>query len=79
MIAQGREDKARTNIGLLYGSWIDKEGFLASVKGDLETKGKMEREASFRECFRGTNRLRTLIAMSTFFIQGSCAIAWIIG
>ena len=79
LIAQGREDKARTNIGRLYGRGIDKEGILASVKSDLEAKGKMEREASFRECFRGTNTVRTLIAMSTFFIQGSCGIAWIIG
>jgi MFS family permease len=79
LVAQGREDKAKKNVGRLYSRGGDVEGYLASVKSDLESKGKMQGEASFRKCFQGTNTLRTLIAMSTFFIQATCGIGWIIG
>jgi MFS family permease len=79
LVAQGRMGKARINTRRLYNKDFDVEGFLASIKLDLETQTRTQNEASFKECFSGKNRLRTLIAMSTFFIQSVCGIAWIIG
>lgn len=79
LIEQGREEKARVNVGRLFGKGVDREGLLASVKLDLEANARVKGEASFRECFRGANTVRTLIAMSTFFIQGVSGITWIIG
>lgn len=79
LIEQGKEEKARVNVGRLFGKDIDGEGLLASVKADLEVNAKAKGEASFKECFRGVNKVRTLIAMSAFFIQGVSGITWIIG
>lgn len=79
LVAQGRIDKAKVNTRKLHGPHFDLEGFIASIKEDLETQTKTQREASFRECFRGKNTMRTLIAISTFFVQSVCGITWIIG
>jgi len=79
LISQGHIDKARSNTRRLHDKDFDVEGFLASVKADLEAYIETERAASYRECFKGKNKRRTLIAMSTFFIQSVCGITWIIG
>jgi MFS family permease len=79
LVSQGRIDKARINTKRFHNANFDVDGFIASIKEDLETQIKTQNEASFKECFQGKNTLRTLIAMSTFFIQSVCGIGWIIG
>ncbi|CAG8958573.1 hypothetical protein HYFRA_00009890 [Hymenoscyphus fraxineus] len=79
LVSQGRIEKAKKNIRRLRNSEFDVDGYIASIEIDLETQARTEREASFKECFRGKNSKRTLIAMSTFFIQSICGIGWIIG
>lgn len=79
LVGQGRMSKATANARRLHGAEFDIEGFIASINQDLNTQAKTNQAASFRECFRGTNTLRTLIAMSTFFIQSVSGISWIIG
>ena len=79
LVSQGKIEKARVNTKRLHNANFDVDGFIASIKQDLETQIKTQNEASFKECFQGRNTLRTLIAMSTFFIQSVCGIGWIIG
>jgi MFS family permease len=79
LVAQGRVDKAKINTRRLHDARFDVEGFICSIKEDLETQVRTQRGASYRECFRGKNSQRTLIAMSTFFVQSVCGITWIIG
>ena len=79
LVAQGRMEKAKINARRLHKPNFDTEGFIASIKIDLEARARTQKEASFKECFQGKNTLRTLIAMSTFFIQSVCGIGWIIG
>jgi len=79
LVGQGRIDKAKANARRLYSADFDVDGFISSIEVLLRTEAETEKGASFRECFRGTNNLRTLIAMSTFFIQSICGIGWIIG
>ncbi|RDW90989.1 hypothetical protein BP5796_02154 [Coleophoma crateriformis] len=79
LVAQGKDDKARVNIRKLYGDDTNAEGMLVSIKADLDNANQTLRAASFRDCFRGTNTQRTLIAMSTFVVQAVCGISWIIG
>lgn len=79
LVSQGRMEKARKNVRRLHKQDFDVDGYIASIQVDLETQSRTEREASFKECFRGKNSKRTLIAMSTFFIQSICGIGWIIG
>jgi sugar porter (SP) family MFS transporter len=79
LVAQGRMSKAIKNTRRLHDADFDTEGFIASIKIDLETQAKTQREASFKECFQGKNTFRTLIAMSTFFVQSVSGMSWIIG
>jgi len=79
LVAQGRIEKAKENARRLYGRGFDVDGLISSIELLLMHEAETQRTASFRECFRGTNSKRTLIAMSTFFIQSICGIAWIIG
>lgn len=79
LVAQGRLTKARINARKLHNDKFDVDGYIASVQLDLETHARVAKEASFAECFRGKNRLRTLIATSTFFIQAVSGVTWIIG
>lgn len=79
LVGQGRMEKAKANARRLYRPDFDVEGFISSIKMTLDREAETQKEASFRECFRGTNTLRTLIATSTMFIQSICGIGWIIG
>lgn len=79
LVAQGRIEKAKENARRLYGRGFDVDGLISSIELLLMHEAETQKTASFRECFRGTNSKRTLIAMSTFFIQSICGIAWIIG
>lgn len=79
LVSQGRMEKARTNTRKLQNADFDVDGFIASIEQDLKTQIEIQNEASFKECFRGKNTLRTLIAMSTFFLQSVSGIGWIIG
>lgn len=69
LVAQGMMDKARENTKRLYNKNFDVDGFMASVKTDLETQLQTQNEASFKECFQGTNKLRTLIVRTPFISQ----------
>lgn len=79
LVAQNRIEKAKVNIGKLYNRNVDVDGMISSIKIDLEMKSQTSKAASFRQCFRGTNTQRTLIAMSAFFVQAVSGITWIIG
>jgi MFS family permease len=79
LVGQGRIEKAKANARRLYSADFDVDGFISSIEVLLRTEAETQQGASFRECFRGRNSLRTLIAMSTFFIQSICGIGWIIG
>lgn len=72
LVAQGRIDKARANTTRLYSKNIDIDGFMASIKMDLETQLQTQNEASFKECFQGTNKLRTLIVSLHFLRFTHC-------
>ncbi|RKF66782.1 General alpha-glucoside permease [Golovinomyces cichoracearum] len=79
LIAQGQLSLARKNCYRFHNSKFDVEGYLAAIQIDLDNQSQIQTEASYKECFRGTNRIRTLIAISTFFIQSVSGVSWIIG
>jgi MFS family permease len=79
LVAKGRIEKAKNNARRLYNKNFDVDGLISSIELLLKHEAEDQKSASYRECFRGTNTLRTLIAMSTFFIQSICGIGWIIG
>lgn len=79
LVAQGQVAKAKYNAARLNNPDFDIEGYIASIQIDLDSQAQIMTQVSYKECFRGTNRIRTLIAMSTFFIQSVSGITWIIG
>ncbi|KAH6665390.1 putative sugar transporter [Halenospora varia] len=83
LVSQGKTEKARRNIGRLYGGGkgnFDQEGYFATILGTLEKEREEKRnEPGFKECFKGTNLRRTMIANSVFVVQAVCGISWIIG
>ena len=79
LVAGGRIIQARKNSYRLHDNKFDVDGYIAMIQLDLDSQAQVESEASFKECFRGTNRLRTLIAISTFFVQSVSGVSWIIG
>ena len=79
LVEYGRIQQAKTNVGKLHSADFDVDGMIASIQELLKEEAENQRVASFRECFKGTNKLRASIAISTFFIQSICGISWIIG
>ncbi|KAF2096160.1 general substrate transporter [Rhizodiscina lignyota] len=79
LLAQGRVTKAKRNIWRLYGSEVDAEQRMAEIMKNVAVENDIKSKSSFAECFRGRNRQRTLIAMSTFLVQAMCGISWIVG
>lgn len=78
LVAQGREEKAMMNIHRLHGAEFDADGFMASIRTDIDAE-KTQETAGFMECFRGKNLLRTFIACSTFLVQANSGVAWVVG
>lgn len=79
LVAQDRVEKAKSNIRSLHGGGFDVERRLAEIINNVAAENDVKRKSSFAECFKGSNRQRTLIAMSTFVVQAMCGISWIIG
>ena len=79
LVQNGKIEKATINTRRLYSANFDVNGMMASIQELLKTEAENQQVASFRECFKGANKLRTSIAISTFFIQSICGISWIIG
>lgn len=78
LVAKGQIEKARKNIIRLHGQEFDTDGFLATIQAGLDAEKDGER-AGFVECFQGTNLKRTLIAVSTFFVQACSGTSWVLG
>ncbi|KAF4622767.1 hypothetical protein G7Y89_g14257 [Cudoniella acicularis] len=83
LVAQGKMPKAKKNIGRLHGGGdktFDQDAYLAVIIRALEyEQNAKSNQPGFKECFRGTNLRRTMIAMSVFVVQAVCGISWIIG
>ncbi|KHJ30880.1 putative maltose permease [Erysiphe necator] len=79
LVQRGQVSRARKSCYRLHDNKFDVEGYIASIQIDLETTLRTQAEASYKQCFQGTNRIRTFIATSTFFIQSVSGISWIIG
>lgn len=79
LIAQGRIEKARKNMQKLYGKDVDAERRITEITNNIAMENDLSGNASFKQCFKGTDRLRTFIATSTFVVQAVCGISWIVG
>lgn len=80
LVARGDLTKARVNTYRLHNKDFDADSYLIMIAQDLDASSvAAAKEPSFKECFKGTNKQRTLIAMSTFVVQAVSGVSWMIG
>ncbi|CAK7217009.1 hypothetical protein SCUCBS95973_003006 [Sporothrix curviconia] len=72
-------EKARRNAFRLRAADFDVDGWLASIAHSLSEGRRVQSEASFAMCFQGRNRIRTIAAVSGFFIQQNSGVTWVLG
>lgn len=78
LVTQGKIEKAKRNMVRINGPGFDIEGSLSSIQVAIDAEKNAEK-VGFAECFRGTNRLRTFIGVSIFFICANSGTAWVMG
>lgn len=78
LVKKGNTAAARNALRKLWGKSADIEVQLKSVQTvvEEETSGK---ELGFRDCFKGTHRIRTCISMGVFACQHLVGIIFILG
>ena len=82
LVVRGKEDAARSAIRRLEPADTDVEVKMAEIKAVLAhntAPGETSGLATLKECFGAKNRLRTIIALSVFFLQASSGVAWVVG
>ncbi|KAL2841030.1 general substrate transporter [Aspergillus pseudoustus] len=77
LIARGKIEQGRNSIQALYSSTIDVEEMVERIQINLASV--VERSGSVKECFNRANRMRTIVAVSVFFIQACSGISWVLG
>lgn len=83
LVRVGKREEAKRSLARLYGNKVDLEAKLVT----LETTVAAERAfvvhnsdwASLLQCFRGTNRLRTMISTFVFLCQHLTGIIFVLG
>lgn len=72
-------ENAKHNARRLRGSDFDIDGWLASISHSLNEGHCVRSQASFAMCFKGRNLIRTIAAVSGFFIQQNSGVTWVLG
>lgn len=79
LVTRQKTDAARKSIARLYPG-IDAEAKLHEIQallaGDVDAEAKA---GTLRDCFNAANRLRTVTALSVYFIQACSGVAWVLG
>ncbi|KAK8021726.1 general substrate transporter [Apiospora arundinis] len=82
LLRQGRRDDARKAVAALYGtsSGVDLDAKLAVLERTIaEESASQSEQGGIRQCFKGTDRLRTCISMGVFVCQHLVGIVFILG
>ncbi|KAL3457558.1 general substrate transporter, partial [Aspergillus heterothallicus] len=77
LIARGKLEAGRESIKTLYSPSIDIEQMVEEIRINLASEA--ESSGSLKECFTRVNRVRTLVAVSVFFIQACSGVSWVLG
>ena len=78
LVRKGRSQDALRTLKKIYGSRVDNAAKLALIEATIaeEEAGK---KATILDCFRGTNRIRTVISMGVFVCQHAVGIIFVLG
>ncbi|KIW13987.1 hypothetical protein PV08_06768 [Exophiala spinifera] len=79
LLARHKLEDAKTSIARLYNSDVV-DSKVAEIQALLAHEAGLAANAgTWLDCFKGTNRLRTLIACSVFFLQANSGVSWVVG
>ncbi|KAH7240531.1 hypothetical protein FSOLCH5_010732 [Fusarium solani] len=77
---RGKLDEAKKSLIQLYGSNIDVEAKLAAIQTTIaEEDAARAEEASWSQCFRGTDLIRSMISIGVFVCQHLVGIVFVLG
>lgn len=79
LVRKGRMTDARAVLGRLYTDPRDADGHLARIKLTLDESGTQADQLSggYLDCFRGTDRRRTLIAIFVFLAESMSGLGFV--
>lgn len=77
---KGKREEAKNSIIRLYGPSVDAEAKLMALEATIaEEEAANSEQGSYIQCFKGTNRVRTLISMGVFVCQHFTGIIFVLG
>ena len=77
---KGKREEARHSLLNLYGSGVDIDGKLAAIEETIVEENRSTHDkVSWMQCFRGTDRIRTMISMGVFVCQHFAGIIFVLG
>ncbi|KAJ4249856.1 hypothetical protein NW762_012199 [Fusarium torreyae] len=80
LIMHGRPEKARISLRRFNGPEFEAEKAVVLLTATIEKESKSDsNEATFMDCFRGSNRRRTVIVLMTFLAQQFSGSGFIAG
>ncbi|EED23202.1 sugar transporter, putative [Talaromyces stipitatus ATCC 10500] len=80
LVAKNKIEEARSVIKKLYSKDMNAEHYLEEIRMTLaQRQVENSQQLGYKHCFTKENRMRTLVACSTFFIQANSGIIWVGG
>lgn len=76
---KGKREQAEKSIARLYGPSVDAEAKLITLEKTIEEESAAVEQGGFIQCFKGTDRLRTVISTGVFFCQHFVGIVFVLG
>ena len=77
---KGRREEAKKSIASLYGSNVDIDAKLITLERTIaEEEAASTEQGGFLQCFKGTDRIRTMISTGVFFSQHAVGIIFVLG
>jgi len=79
LVRQDRHEDAHAVIVRLGGPDVDADLHLRQITDTIELEDSQAVSATYADCFRGTNRRRTVIAVMVFILQQVAGVVFVLG
>lgn len=79
LVKKGKLAEAERNLQKLWGKDIDIAAKVGALRVTIAEEANGKDEISYRDCFKGTNRIRSIISMGVFVCQHAVGIIFVLG
>ncbi|KAM0420260.1 hypothetical protein ACHAPT_011918 [Fusarium lateritium] len=80
LVRKGKFEEARKSLIQLYGPNVDVDSKLAGIQATIaEEEAARVEEASWAQCYKGTDRIRSMISIGVFVCQHLVGIVFVLG